>query len=245
MTVTQMLVIAGAFIVAGIAKGAIGMGLPPIALALMTFAVRPEDALALMVIPSMATNIWQAIYGRDFLRLLRRFWTMAATSVAALIFVAVVFGHLGSQKAMAWVGVILVLYAVLALTAWRPAVSRATERWANPLIGAASGAVAGITGVAAVPFLPYMQSLDIDRHDLVQALGIMFLFIIGALTVALVAQGAFDSTNLVGAILAIVPTFMGVWIGQKARNAVSPETFRRIFLFGMFIVGLHMAYRLL
>jgi uncharacterized membrane protein YfcA len=240
-----MLVIAGAFIVAGIAKGAIGMGLPPIALALMTFAVRPEDALALMVIPSMATNIWQAIYGRDFLRLLRRFWTMAATSVAALIFVAVVFGHLGSQKAMAWVGVILVLYAVLALTAWRPAVSRATERWANPLIGAASGAVAGITGVAAVPFLPYMQSLDIDRHDLVQALGIMFLFIIGALTVALVAQGAFDSTNLVGAILAIMPTFMGVWIGQKARNAVSPETFRRIFLFGMFIVGLHMAYRLL
>jgi uncharacterized membrane protein YfcA len=245
MTVAQMLVIAGAFIVAGIAKGAIGMGLPPIALALMTFAVRPEDALALMVIPSMATNIWQAIYGRDFLKLLRRFWTMAVAAVAALIFVAVAFGHLGSQRAMSWVGVILVLYAALALTAWRPAVSRATERWANPLIGLASGAVAGITGVAAVPFLPYMQSLDIDRHDLVQALGIMFLFIIGALTVALVVQGAFDSTNLVAAIAAIVPTFMGVWIGQKTRNAVSPETFRRIFLFGMFVVGLHMAYRLL
>jgi len=245
MTVTQMLVITGAFIVAGIAKGAIGMGLPPIALAVMSFAVPLEDALALMVVPSMATNVWQAIYGRDFLKLLRRFWTMALASMASLIFVAAAFGQLGSPMAMAWVGVILVLYSTLALTAWRPAVSRTTERWANPLVGLASGAVAGVTGVAAVPFLPYMQSLDIDRHDLVQALGIMFLFIIGALTVALVAQGAFDSTNLVGAILAIVPTFMGVWIGQKARNAVSPETFRRIFLFGMFIVGLHMAYRLL
>ena len=117
MTVTQMLVIAGAFIVAGIAKGAIGMGLPPIALALMSFAVPLEDALALMVVPSMATNVWQAIYGRDFLKLLRRFWTMAVASVAALIFVAVVFGHLGSQRAMAWVGVILVVYAALALTA--------------------------------------------------------------------------------------------------------------------------------
>src|SRR3981189_2345134 len=135
MTVTQMLVIAGAFIVAGIAKGAIGMGLPPIALALMTFAVRPEDALALMVIPSMATNIWQAIYGRDFLRLLRRFWTMAATSVAALIFVAVVFGHLGSQKAMAWVGVILVLYAALALVPKRCSVLRTAQRWAHPPSG--------------------------------------------------------------------------------------------------------------
>ncbi len=245
MTVTQMLVITGAFIVAGIAKGAIGMGLPPIALALMTFAVPLEDALALMVVPSMATNIWQAIYGKDFLKLLRRFWTMALASVASLIFVAVVFGHLGSQRAMAWVGVILVLYAALALTAWRPAVSHATERWANPLIGLASGAVAGVTGVAAVPFLPYMQSLDIDRHDLVQALGIMFLFIIGALTLALAVQGAFDSANLVGAIAAIVPTFFGVWLGQKTRNAVSPEAFRRIFLLGMFAVGLHMAHGLL
>ena len=245
MTVTQVLVIAGAFIVAGIAKGPIGMGLPPIALALMSFAVPLGDALALMVVPSMATNVWQAIYGKGFLRLLRRFWTMAMTSVMALMLVAAGFGHLGSPMAMAWVGVILVVYSSMALTAWRPAVSRATERWANPLIGLASGAVAGVTGVAAVPFLPYMQSLDIDRHDLVQALGIMFLFIIGALTLALALQGAFDATNLVGAILAIVPTFAGVWLGQKARQAVSAETFRRIFLIGMFAVGLHMARGLL
>src|SRR5262245_33516662 len=90
MTLGQMLVVTGAFIVAGIAKGAIGMGLPPIALALMTFAVPLEDALALMVVPSMATNIWQAIYGRGFVRLLRRFWAMAVASVASLMFVAAV-----------------------------------------------------------------------------------------------------------------------------------------------------------
>jgi uncharacterized membrane protein YfcA len=245
MTVGQVLVIALAFVVAGIAKGAIGMGLPPIALAVMSFAVPLEDALALMVVPSMATNVWQAIWGRDFMKLMRRFWTMALTSVAALMFVALAFGHLGSPRALGWVGALLVAYASLALTAWRPRVSRAAERWANPLIGLLSGAVAGVTGVAAVPFLPYMQSLDIDRHDLVQALGIMFMFIIGALTLALVLQGAYDMSNTVGALAAIVPTFAGVWLGQKARQAVSAETFRRIFLIGMFGVGLHMARGLL
>ena len=65
------------------------MGLPPIALAIMSFAVPLESAIAIMVVPSMATNIWQAIYGRGFMRLLVRFRTMAAASVAALIFVAV------------------------------------------------------------------------------------------------------------------------------------------------------------
>ena len=58
-------------------------------------------------------------------------------------------------------------------------------------------------------------------------------------------QGAFDLANLLGAIAAIVPTFLGVWLGQKARRAASPETFRRIFLVGMFVVGLHMARTLL
>jgi uncharacterized membrane protein YfcA len=245
MTLTQVLVTALAFLVAGVAKGAIGMGLPPIALAVMSFAVPLDSAIAMMVVPSMATNIWQAVYGGNFMRLLARFRTMAATAVAGLIFVAVAFGQLGSPRATAWVGVILVIYSGLALTAWRPSVSRATERWANPLIGAASGAAAGNTGDAAVPFLPYMQSLDIDRHDLVQALGIMFIFIMAALTAALAIQGAFTPANLLGGVAAIVPAFAGVWLGQTARHAVSAETFRRIFIFGMMAVGLHLARALL
>jgi len=245
MTLTQVLVTALAFIIAGTAKGAIGIGLPPIVIGIMSFAVPLESTIAMMVVPSMVTNVWQAIYGGNFLRLLVRFRTMAVTSVAALIFVAVVFGQLGSPKAVAWVGVILVVYAGLALTAWRPAVSRATERWANPLIGVASGAAAGITGVAAVPFLPYMQSLDMNRHELVQALGIMFLFITGMLAVSLALHGAYDLANSVAGVAAVAPTMVGVWLGQHARRRLSAETFRKIFIFGMLAIGLHLARSLL
>ena len=245
MTVVQMLVVAGAFIVAGVAKGALGMGLPPIAIGLMSFVVPLEDALALMVLPTVFTNIWQAIYGTGFAALMRRFWTMTITAVGGLLLVALGFGDLGSQRASGWVGVTLIVYAVLALAAWRPKVPRTKERWANPLIGLSSGAVAGFTGVAAVPFLPYMQSLDIDRHQLVQALGIQFLFMIGALILALAWQGAFHVGNMVGGVLALAPTMAGVWLGQKIRHALSPEMFRRIFLFAMLAIGLHMAHALL
>ena len=73
MTTEQILTILVAFLVAGVAKGGIGMGLPPIALSLMSFSVPLETSLALMVLPTMATNIWQAIYGEGFMRLLHRF----------------------------------------------------------------------------------------------------------------------------------------------------------------------------
>jgi uncharacterized membrane protein YfcA len=240
-----MLVVAGAFIVAGIAKGAIGMGLPPIAIGLMTLALPLGDSIAIMTIPTMMTNVFQAFYGGRFAPLLRRFGTMAAGAVIGVIGVAVTLDKLGTAAMAGWLGLLLVLYALLALFAWRPVMPRAGERWANPLIGLSSGAVAGLTGMAAVPFLPYMQSLQISRHELVQGLGIMFLFIMGALVVALIQQDVFTLSNSIGGVAALAPTFAGVWVGQKLRHAVSPETFRKIFLAGMLALGLHMSRGLL
>ncbi len=245
MTVLQMLVIAGAFIIAGIAKGAIGMGMPPIAIGLMSFAVPLESAIAIMVVPTMVTNIWQAIYGGGFRVLMRRFGVMAIAAMIGILAVGLFLSDLGSSRTAGWVGLLLVLYSIIALTPWRPRVPRRAEPWANPLIGLASGAVAGSTGVAAVPFLPYMQSLEMDRHELVQALGIMFLFITGMLAVSLGLHGAYHLTTGAAGIAAIAPTMVGVWLGQKARRRLSPETFRRIFIFGMFAVGLHLARALL
>ena len=109
MTELQILVIAVAFIVAGVAKGAIGIGLPPIAVGLMTLAVPLDDALAIMTIPTLATNVWQALYGHGLGRLFRRFWTLALTATVTLIVVAAILGGLGSAQATAWLGVMLVL----------------------------------------------------------------------------------------------------------------------------------------
>jgi uncharacterized protein len=245
MSLLEIVVIAVAFVVAGVAKGAIGMGMPPIAIGLMTFAVPLESAIAIMVVPTMVTNVWQAIYGGGFKPLIRRFGTMAATAMIGILAVGLLLSDLGSPRTAGWVGVLLVLYSIIALTPYRPRVPRRAEAWANPLIGLASGAVAGSTGVAAVPFLPYMQSLELDRHELVQALGIMFLFITGMLAVSLGLHGAYHLTTSAAGVAAIAPTMIGVWLGQKARRRLSPETFRRIFIFGMLAVGLHLARALL
>jgi hypothetical protein len=245
MSLLQIVVIAAAFVVAGVAKGAIGMGMPPIAIGLMSFAVPLESAIAIMVVPTMVTNIWQAIYGGGFRVLMRRFGTMAVTAMIGILAVGLLLSDLGSPSTAGWVGVLLVLYSIIALTPWRPHVPRRAEFWANPLIGLASGAVAGSTGVAAVPFLPYMQSLEMDRHELVQALGIMFLFITGMLAVSLAFHGAYHLANSVAGVAAVAPTMVGVWLGQHARRRLSPETFRKAFIFGMFGVGLHLARALL
>ena len=52
-----------AFMIAGFVKGVVGFGFPIIALIILTLSIGLLDALALVVIPTLITNLWQAFSG--------------------------------------------------------------------------------------------------------------------------------------------------------------------------------------
>ena len=55
--------IAGTFFIAGTVKGVIGLGLPSISLAFLTVLIDLPSAMALLLVPSFVTNLWQAFEG--------------------------------------------------------------------------------------------------------------------------------------------------------------------------------------
>ena len=64
------------FLLAGLVKGVVGLGLPTIAVGLLGLLMAPLQAAALLIIPSMVSNIWQLCDGRRPLPMLRRTWMM-------------------------------------------------------------------------------------------------------------------------------------------------------------------------
>ena len=62
------------FILAGFIKGIVGLGLPTVILALGSVFANLPVAMALLIIPSLTTNIWQAIVGKHFKKLFGRLW---------------------------------------------------------------------------------------------------------------------------------------------------------------------------
>ena len=50
---------AGVFAVAGVVKGVVGLGLPTVAMALLALWMAPAQAAALLIVPSLLTNLWQ------------------------------------------------------------------------------------------------------------------------------------------------------------------------------------------
>jgi uncharacterized membrane protein YfcA len=69
-----IVVVASTFLLAGMAKGVIGLGLPAVSLGLLTVAFDLPTAMSLLLVPSFVTNIWQASVGGNDKAILLRLW---------------------------------------------------------------------------------------------------------------------------------------------------------------------------
>jgi uncharacterized membrane protein YfcA len=79
-----LLLAAGAFFVAGFVKGVIGLGLPTVSLALLSLGMALPAAVQIMVVPTLVTNVWQALIGDGFGRLVRRFRVLLLATAAGV-----------------------------------------------------------------------------------------------------------------------------------------------------------------
>jgi len=239
----ELVLIAAVFLLAGWVKGVVGMGLPTVAMGALGLVMSPVQAAALLVVPSLVTNVWQFVAGPSKQAVMRRFASMMLL-VCLGTAIGIQFLTSGSSR---WpslaLGSVLALYAVIALFLPKFSVSQKAELRLSPIVGGVTGILAGATGVFVVPAVPYLSALGLTKDELIQALGLSFTVSTVALAVALGASGSFSSGILVASAGAVVPALVGMFIGQHTRNRIEPAAFRKWFLVSMLFVGGYMAVR--
>lgn len=228
------------FVLGGVVKGVTGMGLPTVAMGLLATVMPAREAAALMLVPSLVTNVWQLMGGPDPLAALRRFWPMMTALAVATALTAGAMAADDAHYATTALGAALALYSAFSLTGKRLSVSAAAERWTSAPVGLLTGAVTGATGVAVIPSAPYLQALGLDKEDLVQALGLSFTVSTVALGVGLALHGGLALPSLGGSAAAILPAAIGMALGQALRSVVSPTAFRTIFFAGLLLLGIYL-----
>ncbi|WGF90176.1 sulfite exporter TauE/SafE family protein [Marinivivus vitaminiproducens] len=242
-SVALLAILAAIFALAGLVKGVTGMGLPTVGVGLLSTVMPPVEAAALMVVPTILTNIWQMVAGPALGGLAWRLWPMMGgiclgTWLGSGLLAA------DADLATATLGVALLVYSGFGLANRKlPTPSREAERWLGPLAGVVNGVVTAATGVSVIPAAPYLQALGLDREALVQALGFSFTVSTFALAGSLLDSGAFGFGVASHSLLALAPAFAGVFAGQALRRAVRPETFKRIFFVGLLLLGAHLAVK--
>lgn len=233
--------IAAIFLLAGFVKGMIGMGLPTVAIGFLGLMMTPAQAAAILILPSLVTNIWQALAGGHFRAVLGRLWPMLLGVCFGTWAGALWMPSGNSGEATIWLGVALVVYAIFGLCNLHPKSPSRHEGWIGVLAGIATGAISVATAVFVIPGVPYVQSLGFDRDKLVQALGLFFTVATVALAAALSHAGVMNLAVAGPTVAALVAALAGMVVGQKVRGVASPKTFRLCFFIGLLALGAHLA----
>lgn len=240
LSLSIVLIVGLTFALAGMVKGVIGLGLPTVAVGLLVLVMTPAQAAAILVIPSLFTNIWQLLTGPSVAAASKRLWPMMiGICVGTFLGIGFLTGA-DPDPAIGGLGGALILYGVTGLMGMRLTVPAGAEPWLSPLIGAGTGIVTGATGVFVIPAVPYLQSLGLEKDDLVQALGLSFTVSTVALAAGLMRQDAFRLADAGLSALAIAPALVGMFAGQRIRNRVSPRAFRICFFSGLIVLGGHL-----
>ncbi len=231
------------FIFAGTVKGGLGLGLPPIAMGLLVLLMSPVQAAALIVLPALATNIGQTFFGKHLPKLVHRFWPMLLAMALLTLLGTGWLESANKDLLSAGLGLVLALYAAFGLAGRTLSVPTDWEIWLGPLVGAISGALTASTGICAVPSVPYLQAANLERDELVQGLGLLFMVANLSLTANLAITGAFSLSAAPLVAIAVASALLGIVIGSWLRSRINDALFRRIFLIGLLALGLHLCGR--
>lgn len=233
----QFVLVSAIFFAAGLAKGVLGMGMPTFAMGLLGLLMPVPQAASLLTLPSLATNLWQALGGGALRALLARLWPYQAGIVAGVA-CAAWLPPVDPKVAGVLLGACLFAYGLCGLAGWRtPLPTRRMQAVTGPAAGAATGLATALTAVFVLPAVPYLQSLRLDRNALTQALGLSFTTSTLALAALLALRGDLGLAASVHSALALVPALAGMYVGQKLRQDMSEALFRRGFFGALVLLG--------
>ena len=234
--------IAGAFLIGGVVKGVIGLGLPSVSLALLAVIIDLPGAMALIVMPTFFTNVWQALVGGNAKVIVVRLWSFFFMAAITVWIGAIALTRIDLSWLSALLGVLLIIYSVVNLGGMHFKTSTRHEVWLGPLMGSVNGVFMGMTGSSVVPGVMYLQSIGLSRDVLVQAMGMLFMVSTLTLGIALQQNAFLTFQTGIVSLASLIPAVIGMLFGQRLRQKLSESLFRRVFFVSLLLLGLYIIF---
>ncbi|HYL32609.1 MAG TPA: sulfite exporter TauE/SafE family protein [Stellaceae bacterium] len=209
-------------------KGVAGIGLPLVAVPILTVLVNLKTAVTMTTMPIIASNFVQSFQGGRFLHLIRRFWTLLVPLFIAIIagtrLLVVLPEHvLDLIIGVAIISIPLILY-------FRPhiRVTPAHERWANPLVGIGSGLLGGISTFYGPPLMLYVFGMRLTKDEFIPTISLMYTVAGIGVLFGIYANQVATLPEIGISFLMLIPTAIGMWIGRFVRVQLSERRFQQL-----------------
>ena len=235
-------VIAGAFFLGSLVKGALGAGIPAIGMPIMVMVIDPAMAASLFIVPVMIANVWQIWEAGHYREAVRRFWPFLVMEIIGVWFGAGFLTTVEPRLLALVLGVVVVATTLGQIFVQEIRSLRGRARFVHPLGGLLLGVCGGATGMFA-PTIVYFSALRLEKDLFVTQLALVAMLGSMPLYVRLVMEGHLRLDELEFSAMALVPVGVGLTVGFWARKRMSEVLFRRVVRGALLVLGASLIVR--
>ena len=234
----------GIGLTAGIVKGVVGFAMPMILISGLSSFMAPELALAALILPTLATNGFQALRQgwRAAWTSIQRYWLFLVVGGAALLVAAQFVRILPQTVFFLVIGVPIIIYALLQLSGRAITLASASRR-AEAVTAVIAGTMGGLSGVWGPPTVAYLTATNTPKADQMRVQGVIYGLGSVMLLLAHLQSGVLRWETVPLSAFMIVPAGIGMAIGTAIQNRIDQDMFRKVTLFVLLVVGLNLIRR--
>jgi len=227
--------ICGIFVFAGIVKGFLGIGLPAAAMGLLTLIFPPTEAISLLWLPILFSNLFQFGRARHRREIATTYKWFAAAIFVSIFLTSLFINEYPTALLTVAIGVAMVVFSLNLLFGLSLPVG--PGRGWQIGVGVLSGVLGGLSSIWSPPVAMYLMARNTPKDMFIGATG--FLFLAGCLPLGagLVISGLITGPVIVKSLLGLLMTLAGFRIGEILRERVSQDRFRQIVLVAFLIMG--------
>ncbi|PQV50026.1 sulfite exporter TauE/SafE family protein [Paraburkholderia sp. BL21I4N1] len=235
LDVYALLGIVVALLLGGMVKGVVSIGVPLVAMPILSHFLPIKSAVLLLSMPIILGNIPQALEGGNLLPTVRRIAApLVGTVIGNIVGVSLLIS-LAPHRAQAAAGAFLMIAALLLLATPRLTLS---PKWAKPagfVLGFGAALMESIASVPGPLLAMYLIATGATGKAFTKQIAIILVVSIVTLVLALSGGAHASWTDLLISACASLPVIVGMLLVRPLRDRLPPTAFRALVL--VFVVA--------
>jgi hypothetical protein len=226
------------FFIAGIVKGFLGLGLPAAVMALLTLVMEPAEAISIIFLPLLFTNLAQFSRSSNRMSNLIKFRYFALALMASILITSTFITAYPKSLLTISIGIAMIIFSIQSLFGFKIPVKD------NPLwhiaFGIFSGLLGGISAIWSPPIAMYLMARNYQKDEFIGISGFLFLSGCLPLGLGLYFAGVLTWDTALASCCGLVFVLVGFRVGELMRTRVPQEKFKKILLTAFFVMGLRL-----
>lgn len=224
-------------IVAGLLKGTIGVGMPVVALPLLSLFIDIKSAAMLLSMPLILSNLPQALEGGKTGRCLMQLMPVLLGMVPGLVLGVGVLLAADANVARIIAGLVLMGVGGVTLLAPKLKLQPSLVLPAGIAFGFFGGVLGGIAAMAGPLVFIFLLAKGLRGQAFTKEASLFLVVSSGVMAILLTAGGPFNWLDVSVSVAATLPVVLGMVVGQHMRDKIAPETFKTLVLIAVIAAG--------